>query len=212
MGTMISEETRRKLSEAQKGRYPSEETRRRMSESRKGKHASDETKKRMSEAQKGRHPSEEARKNMRLAKKGVIPKVAGWNRGIPHTVETKRKISIAEKGRKFSKETRKKISEAKKGANSYLWKGGITPLTRQIRHCFEYRQWRSDCFTRDDFTCQRCGKRGEKLSIDHYPKGFAEIFHQYNIKTLQEALDCEEFWNINNGVTVCWNKVCHPTH
>ena len=103
-------------------------------------------------------------------------------------------------------ESNKKIGETLKG-NQNAWKGGITPLNNQIRQCFKYRQWRSDVFTRDDFTCQECGKRGGCLEVDHYPKSFSDIFYKNEIKTLEQALDCEEFWNINNGRTLCLN--CH---
>lgn len=53
-GVTLSDETRKKMSEAKKGKKFTEEHRRKMTESRKGKHRSDETKKKMSEAQKRR--------------------------------------------------------------------------------------------------------------------------------------------------------------
>lgn len=103
-------------------------------------------------------------------------------------------------------------TEFKKGQNTkeknINWKGGITPLVGQIRHCFQYRQWRSDVFTRDGFTCILCGDdRGGNLVADHYPKMFSEIIREYNIKTIEEAENCELFWNINNGRTLC--EECH---
>ena len=65
-GKCCSEETRRKMSEAHKGRptwnkgkHLSEEHKRKMSESHKGYHHSEESKKKMSEARKGRKVSEE---------------------------------------------------------------------------------------------------------------------------------------------------------
>jgi len=92
------------------------------------------------------------------------------------------------------------------GENNGMWKGGISELTERIRHCFEYRQWRSDVFTRDYFTCQNCGIKGTRLEA-HHIKEFYRIIEEYNIKTLEEALNCEELWNINNGHTLC--KKCH---
>lgn len=80
----------------------------------------------------------------------------------------------------------------------------------QIRHCSEYKQWRSDIFFRDNFTCVICLARGYKIEADHYPNTFASIFHNNNIKTLQDALNCKEFWNINNGRCLC--KSCHKKH
>ena len=97
------------------------------------------------------------------------------------------------------------------GEKANHWKGGITPLTKQIRNSFKYRQWRSDVFTRDDFTCQNCGIRGNQtggyLEAHHHIKEFSEIIKEYKIKTFDKALNCEELWNINNGITLC--KKCH---
>jgi len=93
------------------------------------------------------------------------------------------------------------------GEMNYNWKGGITPLKHLIRHHFKYRQWRSDIFTKDDFTCQICGEKGCYLEAHHCPKKFSEIINEYQIKTLEHALNCEELWNINNGITLC--RKCH---
>ena len=110
-------------------------------------------------------------------------------------------------GKKFSEEAKRKMSKALRGSKSYLWKDGRTKLQVLIRNCYKYRQWRSDVFTRDDFTCQFCRERGVYLEADHYPKRFADILDEYKIRTLEEALNCEELWNINNGRTLC--KRCH---
>ena len=135
-------------------------------------------------------------------KKGCINK---W------TPESKEKVRLANTGRKFSLEIRKRMSEAHTGKQigekNNRWKGGITPLVQQIRHCFKYRQWRSDIFTRDDFICQKCGIRGGKLEADHFPKMFSTIFHENKIISFGQAESCEEFWNLNNGRTLCRN--CH---
>lgn len=81
------------------------------------------------------------------------------------------------------------------------------PFYKSIRQLFKYRQWRSDIFTRDNFTCVFCGARGCYLEADHCPKMFIEIINEYNIKTIKDALACEELWNVNNGRTLCTK--CH---
>jgi hypothetical protein len=104
-GTVVSNKTRKKLSEANKN--PSEETRRKMSESHKSKTLSKETKIKMSESSKGKTHSEETKIKMSEAKKG--------RSRPPHSEETKRKLSEANKGKKQSEEHRRKNSEVNKG-------------------------------------------------------------------------------------------------
>jgi hypothetical protein len=138
-----------------------------------------------------------------------------WNKDKKMTEEQKKNMFHGGMlGKHHSDDTIKKIKEAKRknpcrGESSSNWQGGITKLTKLIRSCFKYRQWRSDVFTRDDFTCRLCGKSGCYLEADHYPKRFSEIIKEYQIKTLEEALGCEELWNINGGRTLCKN--CHIT-
>lgn len=135
--------------------------------------------------------------------------------------EHKKKIGLANKGKKKpprSKETRKKLSEAKKGhtvsiktrdkIRKTLWKckGGRTKLIESLRHTPEYKQWRKTVFTRDNWTCQECNKRGVYLEA-HHKKEMAFMFNKYNIQTLRQALYCKELWSIKNGQTLC--LICH---
>lgn len=140
--------------------------------------------------------SEEAKKKMSESAK---------RRGI--SAEHRRKLNECNKNRKHSIETKRKISEAHKGDKHYNWKGGTNPLSILIRHSFEYRQWRSDVFTRDKFTCQECGdNKGGNLEA-HHIKSFSSILEEYNITAIEQAINCEELWNINNGITLC--EICH---
>jgi len=83
---------------------------------------------------------------------------------------------------------------------------GKCDLKEIIRHNFRYRKWRSDIYMRDDFTCQICGQRGGKIEADHI-KPFSIIIEESNIKTLEQALECKELWDTNNGRTLCLE--CH---
>lgn len=127
-------------------------------------------------------------------------------KGFKHNNDTKRKISIAHLGKIISLETRRKLSIVNSGKNNHRWRGGITPLRHRIYTSFKTRQWRSDIFTRDNFTCQECGINNIKLEA-HHIKPFYKILEENNINTLEEALNCEELWNINNGITLCYK--CH---
>lgn len=106
-----TDETKRRLSEAHKGKHLSEETKRKLSEANKGKLVSEETKRKLSEAKKGKLVSEETRRKLSEA-----------NKGRHFSDEWKRKISESMKGKKrgpLSEETKRKISEARKGKH---WK------------------------------------------------------------------------------------------
>jgi len=169
----------------------------------------EEMRKKISESTKGinnhnygKHFSEETKRKMSEAHEGKIT----WNKGIPRTEKAKKKMSEAHKGLLASEETKKKISKTHKGDRHPNWKGGITPLNKSIRNCFKNRQWISDIFTRDNFTCQECGQRGCYLNA-HHIKSFSKILQYYEITNLEEALNCAELWNINNGITLC--KECH---
>jgi len=124
------------------------------------------------------------------------------------SMEAKKKMSEIRMGKKLSEVTKGRMSLARIGSKNPNWKnGGVTSLVEQIRRCYKYRQWRSDVFTRDDFTCVLCERRGGDIEADHYPKEFSDIFYENQITSLEEALTCEELWNINNGRTLC--KGCH---
>ena len=97
------------------------------------------------------------------------------------------------------------------GENNHFWKGGKTKLSFKIRNSVEYSFWRKQIFKRDDYTCILCNrksKKGDKVIIeaDHiYP--FYKIIDTFNIKTIEEAMNCQEMWDINNGRTLC--RECH---
>lgn len=145
--------------------------------------------------------------------------------------EGRKKPAIPMLGKYHSKDTKKRLSEyftenpsrywlgrkdyPLKGEKHSRWKGdmGLQPLKERIRKLFEYSSWRKTIFERDDYTCRECNIRGGKLCVDHYPTSFAEILHKNNIKSIEEAIMCNDFWNINNGRTLCFE--CHkktPTY
>jgi hypothetical protein len=100
------EETRKKISEANRGKKRSQETRKKISEANRGKKRSQETRKKISESNRGRKNSQETRK-----------KISEANRGKKRSQETRKKISESGKSRKHSRITKRKISESNKGKN-----------------------------------------------------------------------------------------------
>ena len=162
-------------------------------------------------------------------KKGMIP----WNKGLteetddrvkPFSDKRKKHMSRIMQGNKngegyrHPEKIKRHLSESKIGINNPMygkrgkdaghWKGGISSLEAIIRQLPEYYQWRSDVYRRDNWTCQTCGKKSGGIKIDaHHIKPFAQIIKENKIKTVEQALNCEELWNINNGLTLC--KKCH---
>lgn len=97
----LSEETRAKISKANKGennamhgKKHSEESKAKMSKAHKGKKISNETKKKMSKAQKGRKHTDETKAKMSKAQKGENHPLYGKH----HSDETKEKMSKAHEG------------------------------------------------------------------------------------------------------------------
>ena len=98
----LSDDVRRKLSEAKKGRHKSEETKRKISEAKKGRHLSEEHKRKLSEANKGKHHSEEAKNKMKLEYLEKESKLLGktWRETRDH----ERLLRIYEKWLKWKNE------------------------------------------------------------------------------------------------------------
>ena len=77
------------------------------------------------------------------------------------------------------------------------WNPNITDEERHATRMYpEYKEWRTAVFERDDYTCQKCGKKGGNLRAHHveWYKG-------------NEALRTE----LSNGVTLC-NKHHRELH
>jgi 5-methylcytosine-specific restriction endonuclease McrA len=80
-------------------------------------------------------------------------------------------------------------------------------LAKRLRACKKHKEWSGEIFKRDNYICADCGIRGGELHADHFPKHFSNILREFNIKTFEEAMNCKELWDINNGQTRC--KKCH---
>jgi hypothetical protein len=165
---------------------------------------------------KGFPRSEATKKKISKKKKGIrVSPDTEFKKGHKCSEEIKKKMSLASKGNPKSEKHRKAISKAltgkpkpwQVGNKHWNWKGGISSFMLQIRNCWKYKEWRSSVFERDNYTCQSCGdNKGHNLNAHHW-KEFSKIIEKNNIITLEQALDCEELWSINNGITLC--EKCH---
>lgn len=209
----ISEETKKRMRKSHLGKRHSRETKKKISDSNKGRIFSEEHKRKISESKcgkpgpnLGRHFSKKAKRRMSAAHSGKNHHMFGKHL----TEEIKKKIGDSHLGKHFSKEVKRKMAHSHigllKGKNNPRWKGGITPLKKQIRECSKCRNWVLSIFIRDNYTCQKCGNRGGNLHA-HHIESFAQIFHNNGIESVEDAEKCEDFWNVNNGKTLCME--CH---
>ena len=121
------------------------------------------------------------------------------------TIDTRNKMSKAKLGKKVWNKGIKmwegkehprgtlgmKFPE-KSGEKSIFWKGGVSSENELARKSPEYKMWRTSVFTRDNYTCVHCGKKGGRLQADHI-----KPFSKYK----------ELRFDLNNGRTLCVQ--CH---
>ena len=155
-GRKVSEESRKKMSVARRGKIISSETRTKLSYANMGekngmygKTHSKETRKKLSDAVKGeKHPmygkthSKETRKKLSVAiKKSITP-------------ERRKKMSEIQKGKKHSEETKKKMSESKSGEKHPMYGKPVSEKHRKnISNALKGK-------TRKKITCPYCNKTG----------------------------------------------------
>ena len=187
------------------------------SENFKNRKYSKETLQRMSDSHKGLVPWNKGKIN--IYSKSTLNKIRqaniarnlkranhpNWKGGKPKCIDCGKEVSTYN-----TKRCQKCYVEHNRAENHYNWQNGLTSLALRIRHCALYKKWRMQIFKRDNYTCQKCKKRGNRLEADHYPKTFASILHKRNIKSLNDAEKCHEFWDLNNGRTLC--KTCHKIY
>ncbi len=113
-------------------------------------------------------------------------------------------------GRKHTEEAKailRELAKKRVGEKAANWKGGIHPIYQKIRNCDKYIEWRFSVFERDKFLCSRCGKKSNGDLNAHHKKAFIQIIKRNKIETIEEAVSCNELWDVENGITLC--KRCH---
>ena len=113
-------------------------------------------------------------------------------------------------GQEKASEIKRKISDkirgTRSGKNNPTYKHGKTNFCSKVRRMIEYKRWRSSIYQRDNWTCQTCGVRGGDLEVHHIIP-FGQIIKGNLIESFNHAIECDELWDIDNGVTLC--RYCH---
>lgn len=158
---------------------------------------SDETKRKISESKKGTVCSVSHR--MKLSYAGMGRR--GWSKGLRTS-----NVSYNAFKKGHIPWSKGKTVPSMRGKNHPNWIGGATGLDRSVRNSVQYAAWRTACFEAFQYTCQECSEIGYELVV-HHKIPLAVILENNNIQLLDEALDCEPLWDIENGLVLC--KACH---
>ena len=128
----------------------------------------------------------------------------------PHTEIRKINISKSKIGKPLSEEHKEKIRKKfiglRVGKKHPMWRGGTSILRNRISSTSNYRKWKDTIYYRDEFTCQMCYDKNNKLNC-HHIETFGSIVDRYNLNNYEEYIKCSHLWDIDNGITLCVE--CH---
>jgi hypothetical protein len=186
-----------------------------------GRVVSVETREKLRIASSGRFHSCKSREKMSEAHKKLVGELNPFY-GKKHTKKSRDLNRQATTSRWKDRSYRSKVLLSRlgkqSGKNNPRWKGGVTPFNRMIRDCDEYLNWKNSVFSRDNFTCQECDKRGGYLEAHHIKEFYTildEFLEEYNQFSPMEdketlirlATKYSPLWDIENGKTLC--SKCH---
>jgi len=120
-----------------------------------------------------------------------------WLLNTPKSIEHRNNLSISR--------INNKLSVGPKNPN---WKNGISKLGHIIRSMKEYINWKNKVLEKNKKICVLCGSTNN-LEVDHIKK-FSFILSDCKIKNVNDARNCVELWNVDNGRILC--KRCNLSH
>lgn len=157
------------------------------------------TRKILSDAHKGVPLTQATKLKLSLIRRG---RPQPWRKGKSPSKETIEKMIITRNSDEYKNkiqdfwnnnpEIRTLYSERKRGELCNFWNGGVTKKNRAARNGTEIDSWKKSVSGRDDYTCQKCKKRGGRLNVHHI----------FNFLTYPQQRT-----EINNGITFCIE--CH---
>ena len=99
-------------------------------------------------------------------------------------------------------EVRDRMSHSHQGDRNSNWNGGISPLYKNIRESSKYYEWRDAVYARDNYTDVITGEKGNGNLNAHHIVQFAHLLEIHHIETFEQAMACEELWDVANGITL----------
>lgn len=196
----VSQETREKLSKAGTGRLHTEEAKEKIRAFFKGKRKSEEHCEKLSKAalerfkDKTNHPK--------------YGKPNKWGHHKPEVVRAMKERVTGEGNPMYGMTGSLNPMYGKYGKDHPAWKPPEerkATLYARIKGLKIYHKWRLSVFKRDSFTCLQCGSE-DYIQVDHI-RPFALLVKENNIITPEEAIECENLWDTDNGRTLC--EKCH---
>lgn len=121
-----------------------------------------------------------------------------------HTGSILRKASLScgcyQKETSKTLEHRIRLSARLQGVSISEWQGFLSNKRQKDMDSSEYKEWRTSVFTRDNYTCARCGKRSVK--------GSEVVLCAHHLDSY--STHPEKRLDVNNGITLC-NECHHPS-
>lgn len=97
---------------------------------------------------------------------------------------------------------RDKLTTGRQREKNPNWKGGKwkveNSFLRKIRNSGKYVEWRNKVLERDVVTYPKIPKNVQV----HHIKSLVSIIQENNVKTIEDALDCNALWDIDNGLAL----------
>jgi hypothetical protein len=150
---------------------------------------------------KGSHQSDEHKKHLKASLIGrKMPPQTEIHRR--HLSESKKGKIHSFLGKTHTPATIEKLRNRNKGVTNPNWKGGTSSLAESLRGCSAMTEWRKKVFTRDNYCDWFSGCKGNENLEAHHIVPFKILIKKYKIKTFEDAMNCPNFWDVNNGVSM----------
>lgn len=99
--------------------------------------------------------------------------------------------------------------------SSFFKQNNPMPLYKKISFLDRYYNWRISIYERDRLMCQNCKEQCRRKTVfeskdkylpiayAHRPFPLKDLIKKFNIRHYYQPLFYKEFWNIDDGITLC---------